>query len=47
MFTFSFQHFNQLSAKKIELPELLEILNLQGLEVKKVMPFETDTAITL
>lgn len=47
MFTFSFQHFNQLSAQKIELPELLEILNLQGLEVKKVMPFETDTAITI
>lgn len=47
MFTFSFQHFLKLRTTPIALDELLEILNLQGLEVKKVVPWEGDTAITI
>src|SRR3990167_10869827 len=47
MFTFSFHHLNQLSREPLDLTELLELLNLQGLEVKKVVPWQGDTAITI
>lgn len=48
MFTFSFSEFNRLRASPIPLSNLLDILNLQGLEVKKVLSLESgDTAITI
>ncbi len=47
MFTFSFNHLQQLRSQPIALNELLDILNLQGLEVKKVAPWQHDTAITI
>ncbi|MBI5447857.1 MAG: phenylalanine--tRNA ligase subunit beta [Gammaproteobacteria bacterium] len=47
MFTFSFQHFLKLRKSSLELDELLEILNLQGLEVKKVVALGEDTAVTI
>lgn len=47
MFTFSFAQLQQLSLQPLVLDELLEILNLQGLEVKKVVQINGDTAVTV
>ena len=47
MFTFSFDWLQRLNGKKMNLDKTLEILNLQGLEVKKVTDFGEDKIVSI
>ncbi|BED92659.1 MAG: phenylalanine--tRNA ligase subunit beta [Candidatus Paraimprobicoccus trichonymphae] len=47
MFKFSFDWLKKLINKSIDLEELLDILNLQGFEVKEIQNVENDKVITI
>ncbi|RCX21012.1 phenylalanyl-tRNA synthetase beta subunit [Anaerobacterium chartisolvens] len=47
MFTFSFNWLRRLNGKNLDLDKVINILNLQGLEVKKVTDFEEDKVVTI